>query len=191
MKRFIQLAAVAATFALCINAPAQGAQPVTTSVQIPLAGTVFVPLSDGSTDQVALSGIVHVLTYFQPEGQPQQPPLRIHINLDQVSGVGDLTGLRYNATGANRVNLPAIPPDPLNLGFNLLPDGPPITYPAGPDHPARYFVHPYLQSGHGCVVERGHRVDVGAGAVSRALTLALSRTGGRGCRNARLIRMSF
>lgn len=36
MKRFIRLAAVAAAFALCIHAPTEGAQPVTSSVQIPL-----------------------------------------------------------------------------------------------------------------------------------------------------------
>jgi homogentisate 1,2-dioxygenase len=38
--------------------------------------------------------------------------MRIHVNLDQVTGVGDLTGFRYNATGAEQVNLPAQPPDP-------------------------------------------------------------------------------
>jgi hypothetical protein len=129
MKRFFQLAVMAAAFALCISAPAFAGQPVTTSLQIPFTGTVYIPLDDGSTDAVALSGVVHVLTYFAPEGPPTQPPLRIQINLDQVSGVGDWTGLRYNATGANRVNLPAVPPDPLNLGFNLVPDGPPIQPP--------------------------------------------------------------
>ena len=130
MKRIIQLATIAAAFALCISAPAFAGQPVTTSVQIPLAGTVFVPLSDGSTDAVALSGMVHVETHVQPADPVAPPnPVRIMINLDQVSGIGDLTGLCYNATEANRVNLPAVPPDPLNLGFNLAPDGPPSTPP--------------------------------------------------------------
>jgi hypothetical protein len=41
------------------------------------------------------------------------------VNLDQVSGVGDVSLLLYVATGANRVNLPATPPDPINLGFEL------------------------------------------------------------------------
>ena len=130
MKRIIHLAAIAAAFALCINVPAEGAQPVTTSVQIPLAGTVFVALSDGSFDQVALSGMVHVVTRAA-SGDPCQPtdPCRIQINLDQVFGVGDISGLRYNATGTNRINLNSLPLDSINLGFNLMPLPPPITPP--------------------------------------------------------------
>jgi hypothetical protein len=43
------------------------------------------------------------------------------VNLDRVSGVGDVSLLLYVATGANRVNFPATLPDPinLNLGFEL------------------------------------------------------------------------
>ncbi|HWP24199.1 MAG TPA: hypothetical protein VNM15_08510, partial [Candidatus Binatia bacterium] len=109
---------------------AAGAQPVTTSMQLPLAGTVFVPLSNGGFDAVALAGQAHVVTHVIPPGPFTPPnPVRIHVNLDQVFGVGDITGLRYNATGANRINLPAIPRDPVNLGFNLQPDGPPVTPP--------------------------------------------------------------
>ncbi|HWP57962.1 MAG TPA: hypothetical protein VNL14_08755 [Candidatus Acidoferrales bacterium] len=117
MKRLnlIHLPALLAA-ALCLTAPAEGAQPVTTSLQVPLAGTVFVPLSDGSFDSVALSGRVHVVT--QVPAQPNDP-CRIHVNLDQVAGVGSVTKLEYIATGANRVNLPAVPTDPMNLGFDL------------------------------------------------------------------------
>lgn len=112
--------------ALGIARLAEGAQPTTTSMQVPLAGTVFVPLSDGSLDAVALAGQVHVVTQVIPPDPVTPPnPVRIHVNLDRVSGVGDLTGLRYNATGANRINLPTAPPDPINLGFNLRPQGPP------------------------------------------------------------------
>ncbi len=65
MKRFNQPPTIlAALLALCIYAPPLGAQPVTSSVQVPLTGTVFVPLSDGSFDSVALSGMVHVFTYY-------------------------------------------------------------------------------------------------------------------------------
>jgi hypothetical protein len=106
--------------ALWIALPAQGAQPVTTSLRVPLSGTVFVPLSDGSFDTVALTGEVHVVTQVRPNGPAQPPdPIRIHVNLDQVSGIGDVSLLLYVATGANRVNLPAVPPDPVNLGFKL------------------------------------------------------------------------
>jgi hypothetical protein len=155
MKGFIHPAAIFLAFALCTYAPAEGSQPVTSSVQIPLAGTVFVPLSEGSFNQVALSGMVHVVTCAAP-GDPCAPtdPCRIQINLDQVFGVRDISGLRYNATGANRINLAFIPSDAVNLGFNLMP--------TDPDHPAGYFVHPYVQSGHGRVDERNDRIDVGA-----------------------------
>jgi len=141
MKRFSQLTAiVAAAFALSISAPAFAGQPVTSSVQIPFTGTVFVPLDNGSTDAVTLSGMVHVVTHVLQIIQPQDP-IRIMINLDQVSGVGDISGLRYNATGANRVNLPAQPNDPINLGFNLKAEGPPQ---APPD--------PFAARAHGSLV---------------------------------------
>ncbi len=43
MKRIFHPAAiVAAAFVLYITSPAEAAQPVTSSVQVPLAGTVFV-----------------------------------------------------------------------------------------------------------------------------------------------------
>lgn len=49
-------------------------------------------------------------------------PMRIKINLNQVSGIGDLSGLRYEAFGANRINIS--PPNPvaeLNLGYTIKP----------------------------------------------------------------------
>ena len=97
------------------------AQPVTTSVQVPLAGPVFVPLINGSLDQVNLLGTVHVQTYFNPASPVLHPtePMRISINLDQVSGVGDLTGLTYIATEAKRINFATIPSDAMNLSFDL------------------------------------------------------------------------
>lgn len=121
-----RLLPIPALLTLWLFPAAAHAQAVTTSMQVPLAGTVFVPLSDGSFDGVALSGMVHVLTYFQTRKQFQPPdPVRIHINLDRVSGVGDLTGLRYEATGAFRINLPAVPPDPFNTSFDLRAVGTP------------------------------------------------------------------
>jgi len=130
MKSSIHLPALLAV-ALCISAPAQGAQPVTTSIQVPLAGTVFVPLSDGSFDSVALTGQAHVVTHVIPPDPIHPPPVRIQVNLDQVSGVGDVSKLLYVATGANRVNLATFPPDPVNLGFDLRAVG----FPPEPVHP--------------------------------------------------------
>lgn len=124
MKRLslIYLPALLAV-ALWVSTPAQ-AEPVTSSVQVPLAGEVFVPLSDGSFDSVALTGQVHVVTHV-PQPVTLTDPIRIHVNLDQVSGVGSVTHLLYVATGANRVNLLAIPSDSMNLGFDLRAVGTP------------------------------------------------------------------
>lgn len=135
MKRFMQLPAmIAAAIVLCIYAPSFGAQPVVTSLQVPLAGIVDVPLSDNTFDQVALAGMVHVVTYVAPPNPIVPPnPVRIHINLDQVTGVGASTGSRYNATGANRINLPSLPTDPINLSFDLRAVGFPPDPIAPPD----------------------------------------------------------
>ena len=120
MQRSLHLPMLLAV-ALCLTVPAYGAPPVTTSLQVPLDGTVFVPLNNG-VDTVVLTGYVHVVTQVPTPGDPIQPsdPIRIHVNLDQVAGVGDLTGFRYVGTGMNRINLPTTPGDPMNLGFDLL-----------------------------------------------------------------------
>lgn len=114
--RFTNLTAViTAVIALTICARVHAGM-VTTSRQVPLAGTVFVSLSNGSLDGVGLTGAVHVVTQVAHPGDP----MRINVNLDQVAGVGDLTGFRYVGTGMNWINLPATPGDPMNLGFDLL-----------------------------------------------------------------------
>jgi hypothetical protein len=129
MKRLNQLPVIlAALFLFYLSPSALEAQPVTTSVQVPLAGTVFVPLTDGSLDQVNLLGAAHVVTHFNPATPTD--PMRISFNLDGVTGVGDLTGLKYIATGANRINFPTFPADRISLSFDLiapllfLPDSP-------------------------------------------------------------------
>lgn len=118
------------------------AGPLTTSnLRIPLAGTVFVPLSDGLFDAVSLSGSTHVTT--QVNTHPPAPmyhvdPVRILINLDQVSGYGDLTGLDYTASGTNRFDLPTYPTNPVNQRFILRPmlslQGPDFS-PSSQQHP--------------------------------------------------------
>jgi hypothetical protein len=132
-----RIAVLAAALIFSLSPAALHAQqPVSSSVQLPLAGTVFVPLSDGSFDGVALSGFVQVFAQVLTPG-PFQPsdPYRIQINLDSVSGVGDVTGLRYQGMGSFRINLPTAP-TALNTTFDLLvaglppnpiiPGGPPI-----------------------------------------------------------------
>src|SRR6516225_7260468 len=125
MKHFYlttRIAMLVAALIFWLSPTALHAQrPVTSSLQVPLAGTVSVPLTDGNVEDVALSGFVHVLAQVRTQG-PFQPsdPFRIQINLDSVSGVGRVTGFRYQAMGAFRINLPTAPVDPLNASFDLL-----------------------------------------------------------------------
>ncbi len=127
MKRITQLFALfTAAIMLFIYTPA-GAQPITTSMQVPLFGTVFVPLTNGSFDAVALSGVVHVVTH----GGTPTDPMRIHVNLVQVTGVGDMTRFRYIVTGAGKETFPSFPAAPMQVSFDLRPLGAP-----SPLHPA-------------------------------------------------------
>ena len=115
-KIFMNLTSViTAVITLTICAPVHAGM-VTTSRQVPLAGTVFVSLSNGSLDGVGLTGAAQVVTQV---ATPTDPVL-VNVNLDQVAGVGDLTGFRYVGTGMNQINLPTTPGDPMNLGFDLL-----------------------------------------------------------------------
>jgi hypothetical protein len=60
--------------ALSVTARAQGAQPDTTSLKVPLSATVSVPLSDGSFDTVVFTGQVHEAVHA-----PAQPRLAYEI----------------------------------------------------------------------------------------------------------------
>ena len=93
MRYFYRAIFLAAALTLYFSPVARSAQAVTSNVQVPLSGTVFVPLSDGPSDMVKLPGMVHVFAYFQTRN-PLQPgdPMRIQINLDRVTGVGDEIG---------------------------------------------------------------------------------------------------
>ena len=85
---------------------------------------MFVPLTDGNVENVPLSGFVHVFAQVRtPSPLSPTDPYRIQINLDQVSGVGDITGFRYLVTGSFRINLPTAPTDPIHTSFDLLVPG--------------------------------------------------------------------
>ena len=111
MQRIVSLLPqfLACVFVLAIPSLGATAQPVTTSLHIPLEETVFVPLAD-DIDTVSLAGFVHVVFHVSPPSPISPPnPIRIHINLQHVSGFGDVTGLQYVATGASRMDLPSVP----------------------------------------------------------------------------------
>ena len=117
----IHLHSLAIALALLLGACSQNTSTIaeytalrTRGLQAPLAGTVFVPLANSSLDSVPLSGRIHVVASFYPGD-----PIRIHVNLDQVAGVGSSSGLTYRAPGAQQFTLPAVPEDPINLIFRL------------------------------------------------------------------------
>ena len=131
-------AALIALFALLTAGPVVEALPsgppvipITTVLDVPLAGTVAVPLGDTTVDMVDLSGMVHVVSQVVlPNGPPVAPMVRIYVNLFGVHGMGDVTGMSYEATGAAHIISPSGPPvAPVTFQFALVPDGPPIIPP--------------------------------------------------------------
>ena len=151
MQRIVVHLAMLLALLVVLTFPSLGtAKAFTKSMRIPLEALVSVPLSDGSTETVSLSGLIHVVLHLAlPEGLAWPPdstwptdpiypsdPMRIAVNLEHVAGVGEVTGLRYVATGADRVTFSSFPPDPvipLNLEFSLIPLVPPNPiFPADP-----------------------------------------------------------
>ena len=97
MKALIhrRLLAVIAAF-LVLQAPSN-AHPTTSTLRIPLAETVSVPIPGGE-DTVILTGTIHVITHITQPGDP----VFIHISLSGVSGIG-VSGLRYAAVPDSEV----------------------------------------------------------------------------------------
>ena len=52
---------------------------------------------------VTLSGRIHIVTEVSHQGDPIVP-IAVHTNLDGVSGIGQITGNRYEALGASQTN---------------------------------------------------------------------------------------
>jgi hypothetical protein len=129
--------AIAALFIAGLGAgPAQAGGAVTTSLFLPLQGTVFV--SPGPcAENVPLSGMVHVVSILQPapppiSQNPSPPPVKLHFNMAGVMGTGAASGNTYVATGAQQVLAPQ-PPPISPQGFALQPMPPPIFQLEGTD----------------------------------------------------------
>jgi len=101
--------------ALTTLAPGGGvvrAQPATTDVQVPLSGTVFYDLSEES---LPLDGWLHV------DAQRTLKGMNVRVNLDGVSGIGTITGIRYNAIGRDQATLPIAGSVTENFDFRIIP----------------------------------------------------------------------
>jgi hypothetical protein len=134
MQRIVSYIPLLLALVFVLPAPAKGAEPkYPTRLQIPLEGTVYVPLANGATDTVILSGDLNLLIE-PPEKIPPCPPMippqlcgwwRIIYWLNHLRGIGDVTGKRYIAIGADQVNFPSFPTDSIILRFSLIPLTPP------------------------------------------------------------------
>jgi hypothetical protein len=96
--------------------PAQAAlnaQSAGTDLQVPLTGTVFYDLSDES---LPLTGWLHINTQLTPRGA-----VSVHANLDGVSGIGETTGIRYNAIGGAQTTLAFDDSTTADFDFRIIP----------------------------------------------------------------------
>jgi hypothetical protein len=80
---------------------------------VPLAGTVFYDLSD---EPLPLDGWMHVDTQLT-----RKRDVNVRVNLDSVSGIGEITGIRYNAIGRDQTTLPAAESITEDFDFRIIP----------------------------------------------------------------------
>lgn len=99
---------------------AQAAGAVTTSLFLPLQGTVVFPGAapgDPCHETVPLGGMVHVVSIVPPSPVTPPSPIKLHFNMAGVLGTGDTSGNTYVATGAAELDItppsPIIPPSPI------------------------------------------------------------------------------
>ncbi|MEJ2552802.1 MAG: hypothetical protein P8079_02020 [Gammaproteobacteria bacterium] len=112
---------------LLLSVNAEQAYAASSSMILPISGTVAVPLGDDSTDEVSLNGKFHVVVGTSSSNSGD---LLIHANLADVTGVGSSSGSTYNATGSTTIVLHnlenTIVPPSFTFDFNL------IKYPPSP-----------------------------------------------------------
>jgi hypothetical protein len=108
------------------------ADPVTSSVMVPVDGLVFQP--GGTFESIALTGRMHLVTQFYPN-DPCTPtdPCRVFFDLADVKGIGLPSGNTYVAIGA--VTTSCTPVDPCFPSFTILPVSSPVPPPIIPPDP--------------------------------------------------------
>jgi hypothetical protein len=89
------------------------AQPVSTDIQVPFSEEVFYDLSD---EDLPLTGWMHVNAQVTPRGS-----INVRANLDGVSGIGEETGIRYNAIGRDQVTVPFDTSITEDFDFRIIP----------------------------------------------------------------------
>ncbi|HEY3137300.1 MAG TPA: hypothetical protein VGL29_14825 [Blastocatellia bacterium] len=168
IRRAPGLALALLLFALPSAGGAAGSSHVTTSLMIPLNGSVFVNLGTQS-EQVNLSGPIHLLTQvFQPgvpcqPGDPCRSSVSIHTNLAGVMGVGETSGLIYRLTGAQDFEFEEMLPISLFFlgSYRLTPGDPCRLLPVDPCRSEEHFLPVHFAVGisaEGAVTQAGARV---------------------------------
>jgi hypothetical protein len=110
------------------NTTATLAAPLTSSITIPIAGTVT-----GATESIVLSGTAEIASTFVLDTLLIEPPRElISIKLVKVSGVGLSTLARYVVAGQNVLLRPLVSSDLIEITFPLAPDTPGGTSQARP-----------------------------------------------------------
>jgi hypothetical protein len=97
--------------------PAQillNARPVSTDIQVPFDRTVTYDLPP--FESLAFTGSMHVNSQVTPKGS-----LKIRVNLDNMSAIGETTGIRYNATGRDELTAPFDTSITEDFDFKIIP----------------------------------------------------------------------
>jgi hypothetical protein len=117
MKRAITLPAIGAVFVL-LAAPVHAAGVVTDSRMYAITGTHFYSPGTGpcTSENVILSGMIHVMTQVDPTGL-----VETHTSLIDVVGKGTVTGKTYRADGSDRLASNSPPVIPFTGTYNLIP----------------------------------------------------------------------
>lgn len=119
--------------ALVGNGPAQAkATVVTTQEKVPLDMSVFVSCArDGAGENVQLSGTLHIVSRAVDDGSGGFH-VSSHSNPQGVSGVGLISGDKYQGTGVTRNNVNFKPPFPSEStyvnNFRIIGQGPGNNY---------------------------------------------------------------
>ena len=108
------------------TAPAEAA--IVTQEKVPVDIAVFVPCANGGAGElVLLSGNLHIVITATDDGAGGLH-LTTHFQPQGISGVGDVTGDKYQATGVTRDNQNVKPPFPAEYtyvnNFKIIGQGP-------------------------------------------------------------------
>lgn len=132
VRRLTQTILLSCGLLLLAISPARAA--TTSTLKVPISGTVGT-----ASEQVFLSGQLHIVSTFLPSDPVRPLTLNLYFNLNNVKGVGQVTGARYIANGATQLQLRAQPSDPIRLTFPFFTPVEPIT-PTDPIRTVNFLV---------------------------------------------------